>query len=337
MSKASGGRCYRSVRLRYARFVREYESIRAAEGRGSSNDDYYLALPYRDPSGRLSAQWALRARTFRYIERKIMPRFTPLSHYRLRILDLGAGNGWMSYRLASQGHAPVAVDLLTNDQDGLGAAKHYEQRLAISIPADSRRRSTICLLPIPNLIWRSSMLRFTTRRITKRRWLKRFAVSARGGTVLIADTPWYSDEWSGLRMLDERRALFIQRYGFPSDELKSLEFLTDQRLGALERRFDIQWQTHRPFYGDALAYAAAGGEITRHAQAVTVPDLLRQGSEMIILFHPRATKPRNCRLPLAVLALAAVLEGREEYKIVDGNLEEDPTAAILSTDQPSPG
>ena len=26
---------------------------------------------------------------------------------------------------------------------------------------------------------------------------------------------------------------------------------------------------------------------------------------MIILFHPRATKPRNCRLPLAVLALAA--------------------------------
>ena len=40
-----------------------------------------------------------------------------------------------------------------------------------------------------------------------------------------------------------------KRYGFPSDELKSLEYLTDQRLGTLERRFDIQWQTHRPFYG----------------------------------------------------------------------------------------
>jgi anaerobic magnesium-protoporphyrin IX monomethyl ester cyclase len=50
---------------------------------------------------------------------------------------------------------------------------------------------------------------------------------------------------------------------------------------------------------------------------------------MIILFNPRATKPRNRRLPLAVLALAAVLEGREEYEIVDGNLEEDPTAHIL--------
>jgi len=50
---------------------------------------------------------------------------------------------------------------------------------------------------------------------------------------------------------------------------------------------------------------------------------------MIILFHPRATRPRNCRLPLAVLALAAVLEGREEFEIVDGNLEDRPAEAIL--------
>ncbi|MHB1938211.1 MAG: B12-binding domain-containing radical SAM protein [Acidobacteriaceae bacterium] len=51
---------------------------------------------------------------------------------------------------------------------------------------------------------------------------------------------------------------------------------------------------------------------------------------MIVFFNPRATKPRNRRLSLAVLALAAVLEGREEYEIVDGNLEEeDPTAHVL--------
>jgi radical SAM superfamily enzyme YgiQ (UPF0313 family) len=50
---------------------------------------------------------------------------------------------------------------------------------------------------------------------------------------------------------------------------------------------------------------------------------------VIILFNPRATRPRNCRLPLSVLALAAVLEGREDYAIVDGNIESDPTAAIL--------
>jgi len=41
---------------RYSRFVQDYESIRAAEGRGSNTDEYYLALPYRDLSGRLSSQ-----------------------------------------------------------------------------------------------------------------------------------------------------------------------------------------------------------------------------------------------------------------------------------------
>jgi radical SAM superfamily enzyme YgiQ (UPF0313 family) len=50
---------------------------------------------------------------------------------------------------------------------------------------------------------------------------------------------------------------------------------------------------------------------------------------MIILFHPRATKPHNCRMPLAVLALAAVLEGRETYAIVDGNLDDTPLNSIL--------
>ena len=50
---------------------------------------------------------------------------------------------------------------------------------------------------------------------------------------------------------------------------------------------------------------------------------------MIILFNPRSTRPRNRRLPLSVLALGAVFEGREEYEIVDGNLLADPVGRIL--------
>lgn len=50
---------------------------------------------------------------------------------------------------------------------------------------------------------------------------------------------------------------------------------------------------------------------------------------MILLYHPRATRPHNCRLPLAVLALAAALEGREEYEIVDGNIEDNPVEKLL--------
>jgi radical SAM superfamily enzyme YgiQ (UPF0313 family) len=49
---------------------------------------------------------------------------------------------------------------------------------------------------------------------------------------------------------------------------------------------------------------------------------------MILLYYPRLTKPKNRRFPLSVLSLAAVLEGREEYEIVDGNLAPDPDAVI---------
>src|SRR5262249_44783420 len=57
---------------------------------------------------------------------------------------------------------------------------------------------------------------------------------------------------------------------------------------------------------------------------------------MILLFNPRSTRPRNRRLPLSVLALRAVLDGREEYQIVDGNLDENPTATILRLIQEQP-
>ncbi|MEA2544017.1 MAG: hypothetical protein QOH35_5383 [Acidobacteriaceae bacterium] len=233
---------------RYSQFVQDYESIRAAEGRGSNSDEYYLALPYHDLSGRQSGQWALRARTFRYIERKIMPRFTPLAHYRLRILDLGAGNGWMSYRFAVQGHTTVAVDLLINERDGLGAAKHYEPRLPSLFP---RFQAELDNLPFADSQF--DVVMFNASFHYSENYEKTLAEAIRcvrgGGTVVIADTPWYSDERSGARMLQERRTLFIRRYGFPSDVLNSLEFLTDQRLGALEQRFDIQWHAHSPFYG----------------------------------------------------------------------------------------
>jgi radical SAM superfamily enzyme YgiQ (UPF0313 family) len=49
---------------------------------------------------------------------------------------------------------------------------------------------------------------------------------------------------------------------------------------------------------------------------------------VIILLHPRSTRPKNRRFPLSVLALAAVLEGKEEYEIVDGNIDPDPAGTI---------
>ena len=51
---------------------------------------------------------------------------------------------------------------------------------------------------------------------------------------------------------------------------------------------------------------------------------------MILLYHPRATRPRNRRFPLSILSLAAVLEGHEEYAIVDGNVDTNETETLLA-------
>jgi SAM-dependent methyltransferase len=232
----------------FARFVEDYEYVRASEGRGSTSDDYYLALPHRDLSGRNARQWAIRARTFRYIERTILPGIMTLARPALRILDLGAGNGWMSYRLARQGHAPVAVDLMTNDQDGLEAAEHYQQSLPSLFP---RFQAELDNLPFADsqfdlVIFNAS---FHYSENYEKTMTEALRCARKNGSVIIADTPWYSDEQSGLRMVAERRALFIKRYGFPSDALCSLEYLTDQRLARMASWLGIHWRVHEPYYG----------------------------------------------------------------------------------------
>src|SRR5438105_986669 len=76
-----------------------------------------------------------------------------------------------------------------------------------------------------------------------------------------------------------------------------------------------------------MAHAAGSGVAQRPPAPIAILDSSWPIS-MIVLAHPRSTRPKNRRFPLSVLALAAVLEGREEYEIVDGNIDPDPMATI---------
>ena len=68
------------------RFLDDYIKIRHAEGRGSQDSAYYLALPYRDITGRLQDQWTIRAKSYRYLERRVLPpiekQFAPAAAHR---------------------------------------------------------------------------------------------------------------------------------------------------------------------------------------------------------------------------------------------------------------
>src|SRR5688572_23947727 len=49
---------------------------------------------------------------------------------------------------------------------------------------------------------------------------------------------------------------------------------------------------------------------------------------MIVLYNPRATEFKY-RLPISVLSLAAVFEGKHEWKLVDGNTDPNAEATLL--------
>jgi SAM-dependent methyltransferase len=229
----------------YARFIAEYEHIRAEEGRGSTGPDFYLDLPYSDASGRNKDQWRIRSRTYQCLLDRIL---TPTLSLGAKILDLGAGNCWMSHRLARAGYNMVAVDLLTNPYDGLRAADHYREYLPELFP---RFQAELEHLPFQDQQFDAAIFNasFHYAEDAAAALAEALRCTRRDGIVAISDTPWYSCEASGFKMVKERRQSYLGRYGTASASLDSIEFVTDDRLQTLERQFGIRWKVYSPRYG----------------------------------------------------------------------------------------
>jgi SAM-dependent methyltransferase len=232
----------------YEQFMREYEAVRSSEGRGSDNPAFYLDLPHKDRTRKHRWQWKIRSRSYRYMERNILPELERRRNRPLVLLDLGAGNGWFSYRLMRRGHFPVAVDLLTNTFDGLGAASHYLAVLPTLFP---RFQAEVDRLPFASGQFDCAFFNasFHYSESYSRTLSEVIRCLRPHGTIVIADSPWYSREEFGQLMLKERQEDFQNRFSFPSDGLSSCEYLTDERLAALEIKFNLTWKVHRPWYG----------------------------------------------------------------------------------------
>lgn len=231
----------------FRQFIEDYETVRAREGRGSSSSDYYYALPSKDLTGRNRWQWKIRARTFRCLERRVLPQIERTHPHGCDVLDVGAGNCWLSYRLALRGHRPVAVDLLDNDADGLGSARHYFDHVA-PFP---RFQAEMDRLPFASgqfdvAIFNASFHYSIDYATTLNEMLR---CLRRPGHILIMDSPFYRREESGKLMLAERRAAFERKFGFASDSIASQEFLTQKILNELGRKLSLQWKIVKPWYG----------------------------------------------------------------------------------------
>lgn len=248
----------------FQQFVRDYEAVRAHEGRGSASADYYLALPFKDLSSRNAWQWQIRARTFRFIEKHLLPEIEGSHPDGCDVLDLGAGNGWLSYRLAKRAHRPVAVDLLVNDTDGLGAARHYFDEVH---PFPRFKAEMDCLPFMPaqfDLIIFNASLHYS---VDYRRTLQEALRCLRkGGHLIVADSPFYWSEESGQRMLQEKRALFEHKFGFRSDSIQSCEYITPDTLNCLSAQLALEWTIYKPWYGLSWAVRPLKAALTRRRE-----------------------------------------------------------------------
>jgi SAM-dependent methyltransferase len=223
-----------------SQFMQEYERVRQAEGWGGPNAAYYRALPFVDRNGRYADIWRIRAQSYRVLCQRLLPPETEPQ----RILDLGAGNGWLANRLAQAGHAVAAVDLMTNATDGLGTHRYYDAAyLLLQAEYDH--------LPLAEVqadlaIFNGSFHYATNYERTLREVLR---VLRPQGRIVIMDSPLYRDGCSGQQMVQERQESFAEQYGFRGSALPHENYLTYDRLAELADALSLRWQIIKPFYG----------------------------------------------------------------------------------------
>lgn len=245
-------------------------------GAGSDHPDFYLALPFCDLTKNHKRQWAIRAKTFRHFERVILAEIAAEGEPPLTILDLGAGNGWMSHRLARLGYRPVAVDVLANSWNGLGAASHYRPELPELFP---RFQAEFDNLPFADGQFDCAI--FNASFHYSEGFDRTIAEAVRclrpGGVLIIADSPTFPVE--GWMPGSEQRTTECdqEELGLCAGLLADREYMTPQRLIALEVLHDLEWSTYRCWYGFGWASRSWFAKWGRKA---TLPELVLYSAQV---------------------------------------------------------
>lgn len=238
------------------RFAAAYAVQRAIEGRGYRNEELF-ALPYLR-SGPLAGQWAVRACSFDAFLRLILRPMAKTLGRPLDVLDLGAGNCWLSYRAAREGHRAIAVDLRDDSVDGLGAGETFERMLpgritCLVAPFERLPIEAGCV----DLVVFNASIHYAVDLVPVLCEASR--ATRQGGRIVILDTPFYRCEEHGLAMIEEKRRNAEEMFGDRAGDLMALpciEFLTRDRLDAASAPLGLHWRRRRVLY--PLAYELRG-------------------------------------------------------------------------------
>lgn len=230
----------------HRRFRSEYAEHRAAEGRAALDA---IALPYVT-SGPHARQWSVRARSWEAFERRILGPAQRRADIRaagpLRVLDLGAGNGWLAHRAAVAGAEALALDVRCDRVDGLGAAPSPSpiERVAASFEALPIRDAAF------DVVVFNASLHYAEDLARALREARRVARS--GARIVVLDSPFYRNAEQGEQMVREKRRNAERQFGRHAPALLALafvEYLTPERLADASREARLgSWRRHRVLY-----------------------------------------------------------------------------------------
>lgn len=215
-------------------FLRQYRAVRERDGhRRSASPDFYRMLPSVARDDPQAAEWRVRRETYHHLLQHV-PAFGPQP---LHVLDLGAGTGWLSHRLAALGYFVVAVDVLDDEGDGLGACRHYGETF-VAIQAD------FDALPFAphqfDLVVFNGSLHYApdaTATLTRAH-----AMLAPGGVLAVMDSPSFGSDRDGAAMVDEKFRRFTADYGITDVVRAGAGYLTFAQLGAAAGRLQLRAQ-----------------------------------------------------------------------------------------------
>ena len=230
----------------HRRFRQEYAAHRADEGRGALDAS---VLPYVT-NGPLARQWSVRARSWeafvRHVLRPAQQRADVHALAPPRVLDLGAGNGWLAHRAAVAGAAALALDVRDDRVDGLGAAPAGSpiERVVASFDAIPVRQDEFDVVVFNASLHYAEDLGAALREARR--------VARVGARIVVLDSPFYASEAHGEAMVREKWTNAAREFGDRAPALLAVpfvEFLTRERLADASRGVRLRpWRRHRVRY-----------------------------------------------------------------------------------------
>jgi SAM-dependent methyltransferase len=199
-------------------FVTQYRAIRERDGYRQASPEYYRALPDVPADDPQFVVWQVRRESFARLRTLLLSRFRNGAP---AVLDLGAGSGWLSNRLAQAGCRPVAVDVLDDERDGLGACRHYgvefPRVLADFDDLPFAARQFDAVIFNGSLHYSPDVSATLARAGT---------LLAPGGVLSVVDSPAFANESDGDSMCARNRERFRRDYGVASPEQPGEGFVT---------------------------------------------------------------------------------------------------------------